>query len=164
MPCAFEGSVSPAPVPVRWRAEFIRNAFVIAGEGAELANLVKLRSQLALEDRVELAGRVTDAGMVEHLARCRAVAFVPWNEDYGFVTVEAFACAKPVITASDSGGPAELVQHGVSGFVTEPSPGALAVALREVMSDRTRAITMGEAGATRVAAMTWPSAVETLLR
>jgi glycosyltransferase involved in cell wall biosynthesis len=136
---------------------------VIAGEGAELANLLKLRSQLALQDRVELAGRVTDAEMLEHLARCRAVAFVPRNEDYGFVTVEAFACAKAVITVADSGGPAELVQHGVTGYVAEPTAEALAVTLRDVMSDRPRAVAMGEVGAARVAAMTWPSAVERLL-
>ena len=92
------------------------------------------------------------------------MAFVPWKEDYGFVTVEAFACAKPVVTVSDSGGPAELVEHGVSGYVAEPTPEALAVSLREVMSDRTRAIRMGEAGARTAAAMTWPGAVEILLR
>jgi len=137
---------------------------VIAGEGAELTNLIKLRAQLCLQDRVEFAGRLNDAELIGHLASCRAVAFVPWNEDYGFVTVEAFACAKPVITVADSGGPAELVQPGVSGYVTEPSPEALAVALREVMSNRSRAITLGEAGAARVATMTWPRAIETLLR
>jgi glycosyltransferase involved in cell wall biosynthesis len=136
---------------------------VIAGEGAELPALVRLRAQLGLEDRVEFVGRLSDAEMIGHLARCRAVAFVPWNEDYGFVTVEAFACAKPVVTVSDSGGPAELVKHGESGFVTDPTPEALAVALRDVMSDRTRAIRLGEAGARQVAAMTWPAAIERLL-
>jgi glycosyltransferase involved in cell wall biosynthesis len=136
---------------------------VIAGEGAELAALVKLRAQLGLQDRVEFAGRLTDAEMVGHLARCRAVAFVPWNEDYGFVTVEAFACAKPVVTVSDSGGPAELVKDGGSGYVTAPTPEALAVGLRDVMADRTRAIRMGEAGAATAASMTWPAAVEALL-
>jgi glycosyltransferase involved in cell wall biosynthesis len=137
---------------------------VIAGEGAELPALVALRAQLGLGDRVTFAGRLSDAEMVGHLARCRAVAFVPWNEDYGFVTVEAFACGKAVVTASDSGGPAELVENGVSGYVAEPTPGAVAVALREVMADRNRAIRMGEAGAVRVASMTWAGAVETLLR
>ena len=137
---------------------------VIAGEGAELPGLVKLRAQLGLQDRVEFAGRLSDAEMVSHLARCRAVAFVPWNEDYGFVTVEAFACAKAVVTVSDSGGPAELVKDGLSGYVTEPTPAALASGLRSVMSDRTQAVRMGEAGAARVASMTWPTAVETLLR
>ncbi len=136
---------------------------VIAGEGGELPALVKLRGQLGLTDRVEFAGRLSDEAMLTHLARCRAVAFVPWNEDYGFVTVEAFACAKPVVTVTDSGGPAELVKDGTSGYVTAPTPEAVAVALRDVMSDRTRAIRMGEAGAATAAGMTWAGAVETLL-
>jgi glycosyltransferase involved in cell wall biosynthesis len=137
---------------------------VIAGEGAELPALMKLRGQLGLQERVEFAGRLTDGEVVSHLARCRAVAFVPWNEDYGFVTVEAFACGKPVVTVEDSGGPAELVEDGVTGSVTDPTPEALAVGLREIISDRTRAIRMGEAGAAKAAAMTWSAAVETLLR
>jgi glycosyltransferase involved in cell wall biosynthesis len=126
--------------------------------------LLKLRNQLGLENRVDFVGRVTDAQMIDHVARCRAVAFVPWNEDYGFVTVEAFMCGKPVITVSDSGGPAELVKHEVTGYVTEPTPEALAVGLRQVMSDRLRAIRMGEAGALTASAMTWPAAVERLLK
>ena len=71
--------------------------------------------------------------MIDHLARCRAVVFPPFNEDYGFVTVEAFMCGKPVITCSDSGGPAELVRDGESGFVTEPTPEALAAAMRALV-------------------------------
>ena len=101
---------------------------------------------------MDFVGRLTDAEMIDHLARCRAVVFAPWNEDYGFVTVEAFMCGKPVLTVSDSGGPSELVEgRRVSGYVTDPTPEALAVALREVMSDRTRAIRMGEAGAVQAA-------------
>lgn len=136
---------------------------VIGGEGAELPVLVRQRNLLGLDDRVEFAGRLTDDQLLTHLARCRAVAFVPWNEDYGFVTVEAFASGKPVITVSDSGGPAELVKDGVSGYVTAPTSEALAEALRAVMSDRTRAIRMGEAGADVASGMTWPKAVERLL-
>jgi len=136
---------------------------VIAGEGAEMAMLIKLRNQLGLEHRVDFVGRLTDAQMIDHLARCRAVAFVPWNEDYGFVTVEAFMCGKPVVTVTDSGGPSELVQDGVNGCVTAPTPEALAAGLRAVMADRTRAIRMGEAGATTARAMTWSNAVARLL-
>ena len=51
----------------------------------------------------------TISQMLDHLARCRAVCFPPYDEDYGFVTVEAFASRKAVVTCSDSGGPAELV-------------------------------------------------------
>ena len=36
------------------------------------------------------------------------------------MTIEAFLAAKPVITATDSGGPLEFVRDGVNGFICEP--------------------------------------------
>jgi hypothetical protein len=74
-----------------------------------------------LSSRVRLIGRIDDRQMLEHLARCRAVCFPPYDEDYGFVTVEAFASRKAVITCTDSGGPAELVSDNVNGRVLRPS-------------------------------------------
>jgi glycosyltransferase involved in cell wall biosynthesis len=136
---------------------------VIAGEGAEADRLVKLRSHLELDHRVQFVGRLDEAGLIEHLARCRAVVFPPWNEDYGFVTVEAFMCGKPVITCHDSGGPSELVRDGENGFVTAPTPEALAAAMRRVMDDRNQSMQMGESGAREAAAMTWPAAIQKLL-
>ena len=137
--------------------------FVIAGEGAELQRLKDLAVQLGIEDRVRLVGRLDDREVIDHLARCRAVVFSPFNEDYGFVTVEAFMCGKPVITCADSGGPSELVRDGQSGYVTDPAPEALAVAMRKVMDDRNLAARMGEEGHRLAAAMTWPDAVQRLL-
>ncbi len=93
-----------------------------------------------------LIGRIDDSQMLEHLAQCRAVCFPPYDEDYGFVTAEAFASRKPVVTCSDSGGPAELVIDDVSGKVCAPRPEALARALRELMDDAAAAERMGQAG------------------
>jgi glycosyltransferase involved in cell wall biosynthesis len=138
--------------------------FVIAGEGAEMQRLQGLATQLDVEHRVQFVGRLTDAEMIDHLARCRAVVFPPFNEDYGFVTVEAFMCGKPVITCADSGGPAELVRDGVSGYVTEPSPEAVAAAMRRVMDDRNLAQGLGEEGHRMAAQMTWSNAIQQLLR
>ncbi len=84
--------------------------------------------------------------MLEHLAKCRAVCFPPYDEDYGFVTVEAFASRKAVMTCTDSGGPAELVVDDVNGKVCAPRPEALAVALRELMDDAATAERLGQAG------------------
>jgi glycosyltransferase involved in cell wall biosynthesis len=137
---------------------------VIAGEGAELQKLQGLAAQLDIAHRVKFIGRVSDREMIEHLARCRAVIFPPFNEDYGFVTVEAFMCGKPVITCSDSGGPAELVRDGVSGFVKDPSPEAIAAAMRALIDDRNLAQRMGDAGYATASQMTWHDAVQELLR
>lgn len=136
---------------------------VIAGEGGALDSLLKLRRQLDLDDRVQFVGRLEDEGLVTHLARCRGVVFPPFNEDYGIVTVEAFASGKPVITCTDSGGPAELVRDGETGFVAEPTPESLASAMRRLVDDRLLATRLGEAGASIAARMTWPDAVRKLL-
>ena len=96
---------------------------------------------------LRFAGRLSEDALTRHLGQCRAVCFVPLREDYGFVTVEAFASGKAVVTCSDSGGPAELVRHDDSGFVCEPTPSALGGALARLMDDRGLAERLGPRGA-----------------
>jgi glycosyltransferase involved in cell wall biosynthesis len=136
---------------------------VIAGEGEERGHLLEQRRRLNLEGRVELVGRLDDAQLLDHLARCRAVVFAPLDEDYGFVTVEAFASQKAVVTCTDSGGPPELVTDGVHGLVTAPTPAALAAGLRRVIDDRDGAQRMGSAARDRGAALRWDETVRRLL-
>ena len=135
---------------------------VIAGEGEEQGRLAAAIARLGLADRVTLAGRLDDAAMLDHLARCRAVCFPPFEEDYGFVTPEAFASRKAVITCRDSGGPAELVEDGVSGLVCDPTPQSLASALRKVTDDRGLAERMGGEAFEAGAKLNWPDAVRQL--
>lgn len=135
---------------------------VIAGEGEEQGRLESLIAARGLGSRVRLAGRLDDAGLLEHLARCRAVCFPPLQEDYGFVTVEAFASRKAVVTCRDSGGPAELVRDGVQGLVCDPAPQALGRALRQLSEDRALAERMGTAAFEAGARLNWPDAVRQL--
>jgi glycosyltransferase involved in cell wall biosynthesis len=135
---------------------------VIAGEGEERARLEGLIAAHGLGSRVQLIGRVGDDELVDHLARCRAVCFPPVQEDYGFVTVEAFASRKAVVTCRDSGGPAELVTDGVHGFVCDPTPVALAGALRQLSDDRGAAERMGAAAFDAGAERNWADTVRRL--
>lgn len=135
---------------------------VIAGDGEERDRLGGLVASLGLSGRVTLAGRLDDAQLLDHLARCRAVCFPPLEEDYGFVTAEAFASRKAVITCRDSGGPAELVQDGVNGFVSEPTPPALSAALRRIMDDGGLAERMGAAAAAAGGKLNWAGVVQQL--
>ena len=136
---------------------------VIAGDGEEEPRLRAMVRELGLDSRVSFIGRVDSAQLVEHLARCRAVCFIPYDEDYGFVTVEAFAARKAVVTCTDSGGPTELVQHGANGLVAAPEPRALAAELAQVMHDQAAAERMGAAGASLAATLTWQRTVPQLL-
>lgn len=136
---------------------------VIAGDGEMRRSLQALVAQLGLEPRVHLIGEVNSEQLVEHLAACRAVCFPARDEDFGFVTVEAFAARKAVVTCTDSGGPAELVHDGVEGFVTSPTPEGLAPALARLVADEALACRMGEAGLQAVSTLTWPRTVQRLL-
>jgi len=136
----------------------------IAGEGDERASLERLAGELGVSNRVTFTGRLTDAELISSLAWCRAVVFPPLQEDYGFVTVEAFAARRAVITCVDSGGPAELVEDGISGFVCQPTPEALAAAMRRLADDRSLAERMGTAAFAAGSRLTWRDTVRKLLQ
>ena len=136
---------------------------VIAGEGEERPALERVTGELGLEGRVTFAGRLSDAQMLDRLARCRAVVFPPLQEDYGFVTVEAFASRRAVITCRDSGGPAELVVDGVSGFICDPTPESMARALRRLADDPALAERMGTAAFEAGARLNWGETVAKLV-
>lgn len=136
---------------------------VLAGEGEERATLECLAAELGVSQRVTFLGRIDDETMLNHLARCRAVSFTPFAEDYGFVTVEAFASRKAVITSRDSGGPTELVADGKTGFVCDPTPAALAQALARISDDVALAERLGTSAAEKAAELSWPEAVKRLV-
>ncbi len=136
---------------------------VIAGDGEERRSLEHLIAERGLGGRVILAGRIDDRQLVDHLARCRAVCFPPFDEDYGLVTMEAFSSSKGVITCQDSGGVSELVVDGESGLVVEPSPAALAQAIRSVFDDSELARRLGSGAAERAAGATWHNTVSKLV-
>jgi glycosyltransferase involved in cell wall biosynthesis len=135
---------------------------VIGGEGEEHVRLIALAAELGVADRVRLTGSLTEAELLDHLARCRAVCFPPFDEDYGFVTAEAFASGKPIVTCRDSGGPAELVESGVNGLVCEPTPDAVARALARLMGDVALAERMGAAALVSAGRSSWAQAVKVL--
>jgi len=136
---------------------------VIIGDGPERENLARLTREKGLEKRVALLGPAGEEAVLNGYATCRAVFFCPRQEDYGLVTVEAFASRKAVVTALDSGGPAELVRDGTTGYVAAPDPAAIAEKLDILASDRRRAEAMGENAYRLVSEMTWDKAVGNLL-
>lgn len=136
---------------------------IVAGEGEQASELRALADRLGVAGRVDFVGRIDDSTKITHLARCRAVSFTPYAEDYGFVTIEAFASAKPVITCRDSGGPAELVEDDRTGVICEPTPASISIALARLVDDRGLAERLGAAAAQRAAATTWDAAVARLL-
>jgi len=135
----------------------------IAGSGPLAGELRKQIAGLGVEDRVELLGFVSAEELVALYAGCRAAYYAPLNEDYGYVTVEAFLSGKPVVTTSDAGGPLEFVSDGESGVVCEPTPESLAAGIDRLWAlDSSRLRDMGEAGRRRVSGISWDRVIDCL--
>jgi len=131
---------------------------VVAGTGPERELLEE-----AAGGRARFVGRVTPGELARLYATCRAVFYGPFDEDFGMLPLEAYRASKPVVTTTDAGGPLDFVVPGETGWVTEPSPEALAVALREALADEQAARRYGEAGKPRADAITWDAALGRLL-
>jgi len=136
---------------------------VVAGEGTQRANVERVAHEAGVADRVDFLGAVDDEQLIVLYRDALAVLYPPYDEDFGYVTLEAFLARRPVITATDSGGPNEFVVDGVNGFSVAPVPDAIAGAINMLARDRARAASMGDAGFDRARTITWDGVIEKLV-
>ena len=118
---------------------------VYAGRGPLQDALRGEARDLGLEARVDFRGFVPEEERVALYAGALAVVYAPFNEDLGYVTLEAFLAEKPVITTRDAGGPLEFVRDGVNGFVAA-DPSGIAAAIDAYATDVALAREHGRAG------------------
>lgn len=135
-----------------WKEAQTEVPLLIAGTGSREAELKKLA---AGEDGIQFLGFVSDEELARYYSEALAVAFVPKQEDFGLVALEALNAAKPVLTCADSGGPTEIIQHKINGWVSSPTPEAIAQGMRFFASDKQAAKEMGEAGREMSRQISW---------
>lgn len=130
-----------------------------------LEHLQDLAETLKIESRVEWLGHVTEEEKRDLYARCLGVLFVPLDEDYGYVTLEAMLSNKAIITCKDSGGPLEFVQDHRTGLVCDSQVSSLANAMDEFWENRSTVKKWGQAGRESYDSLdiTWDHVVERLL-
>jgi glycosyltransferase involved in cell wall biosynthesis len=157
-------SVKRADLGVRALAGIDRPIrLVLAGDGTQRAHVERLADDLGVRDRVDFLGSVGDDQLVALYAGALGVLYAPFDEDFGYVTLEAFLARKPVITCDDSGGPLEFVQDGVNGLVRPPAPDAIAEAVNGLARARATAASLGDAGYERARGITWDGVIDRLV-
>jgi glycosyltransferase involved in cell wall biosynthesis len=126
---AFLGRMSPEKGPevairVAERARIpLRIAAKVGGDDKEYFEAVV--EPLLDHPLVEFVGEIDDAHKAEFLGNARALLFpIRWPEPFGLVMIEAMACGTPVV-AFDYGSVAEVVQHGMNGFIVHSEEEAL---------------------------------------
>lgn len=131
-----------------------------------LDHLKRRARQLGISDRIEFLGRISFEAMIHQYANARAVLFVPSEEDYGYVTLEAMLSSKAVITCADSGGPTEFIENEKEGHVCAPDPDAIAAAMDLFWQHPQRAREYGDRALKRYqdSGISWEHVVQALLQ
>ena len=123
-----------------------------------------IASELGLADRLDWRRAVPQDELPDYYAAATLFAAPSRHETFGLAALEAMACGAPVV-ASNVGGLRGLVADGETGALVPPGDAsAWAFALSEMLRRPSRARRMGEAGAERSRAFTWPRTAGELLR
>ncbi|GAH80034.1 unnamed protein product, partial [marine sediment metagenome] len=136
---------------------------LIVGEGIIKEKLVDLVEKYNIKEKVEFLGFVDDDRLLDLYANCLCVFFAPLDEDYGFITIEAFNSEKPVITLSDSGGVLEFVKHEKNGFISKEDPREIAKIFDYLYENKSIAKKLGAEGKKTVEFITWDYVIDNLL-
>jgi glycosyltransferase involved in cell wall biosynthesis len=131
------------------RPRFPELRVVVAGDGFERPELIKLAESLGIAEQVTFLGWVPNSELPPYY-RAAAISVIPsLEEGFGIPAAEAMGCETPVV-ASDAGGLPEVVEHGVTGLVVpRGDSAALAEAMGALLADPARRAAMGRAGRER---------------
>lgn len=132
----------------------------IAGTGPDEG---RLREIAGSDARIRFLGFVNDEMLLDLYAGSLAVPFVPLEEDFGLVALEAMMAGKPVITSHDAGGATELVTDGETGLIAEPDPHDIARAMARLHGSPELARSMGVRARERAEQVTWDRVCHALL-
>jgi len=151
------------------RIDMIINAYLktkteiplkIAGTGPLSEEFKKLTKD---DPRIELLGFISDDELIKYYSNAYAVLFVPYDEDYGLITIEAMMSKKPVITFNDTGGVVEFVEDKKTGLISNPDINELAKNIDFLSDNNELCKEMGKNARKKVENITWKNTVESLL-
>jgi glycosyltransferase involved in cell wall biosynthesis len=138
---------------------------IFAGGTRDSSHYESMIKRLGVSDRVCLRGFVSESEMIDLYAGALSICYLPFDEDYGYVTLEAMLSGKPVVVAQDGGGATEFVESESEGFIVEPEPRAIADALDRLYADRELARLMGARGLEKIKAfnLSWQNVVNKII-
>ncbi|MCR5719094.1 MAG: glycosyltransferase family 4 protein, partial [Lachnospiraceae bacterium] len=120
--------------------------------------------ELAKDDsRIKFLGYVSKEELEKYYSDALVIPYFPYDEDYGYITVEAMLRKKPVITTKDSGGPNEFVKDNETGFSVDFDEKAIAEKIDYLVKNPDEAKRMGANGYKLVKDINWESAIEKLI-
>jgi D-inositol-3-phosphate glycosyltransferase len=129
--------------PARWNSEQRR--------------LDTLRHEFGVVDAICFAGAKPQDQLAYYYAAADLTTMPSHYESFGMAALEGLAAGRPVV-ATNAGGPAFIVEDGVSGLHVPPNnPEALADRLERLLADDSLRASMGNAARERAIRFGWPT-------
>jgi glycosyltransferase involved in cell wall biosynthesis len=136
---------------------------VIVGTGSKESHIKNMVQKFGLQDRVKMLGFVDDEELLRLYANCFSVYYAPYDEDYGYVTIESFLSKKPIVTCEDSGGIMEFAEHDVNSKIAgTPDARAIADCVNRLYNDPATCKKFGEMGYSAVKDISWDDVINRL--
>jgi glycosyltransferase involved in cell wall biosynthesis len=142
---------------------------IVAGAAAtreQLEYIENIVKKNHLRKKVKIIGRwISEEDKINLFAKSLGCIFIPYDEDYGYVSLEAHHSKKTVITTHDSGAILEIVEDGLNGLVVSPEPRTIAEAMDKLYYNRALAKRMGEEGYDKLLSLNinWNNVVKKLV-
>ena len=133
----------------------------IAGIGPQEEELKTLISN---NPQIELLGHISDNELLDYYANAYAVIFIPKEEDYGYITIEAMNCEKPVITMEDSGGVLEFVEDNITGLIAKSNIQDLSQKIAYLSKNKDITISLGKNAKEKVKNISWQNVTSNLFK
>lgn len=128
------------------------------GQGPVRDAMQQYAKSLGLRGHVQFHGRTAEVTRVYDQSLC--LINPSHLESFGMTLIEAMARKRPVI-ATRAGGPAEIIEDGVTGFLVECGDAeAMAQRMEDLLKDPALATAMGQRGFARVQSRFSPDAAE----
>ena len=121
----------------------------VVGDGNDRRNLEAFANQFPYQQQIEFLGKVSDSELCRLYEESMVFAMPSKGEGFGLVYLEAMAHGLPCI-CSDVDAAREVVVHGESGFIVDPSnPFDLAERILQLLGQPELRRRMGQAGKER---------------
>jgi len=155
----------------RWKKiDFLINAWqqvnsdiklYIAGTGEDEAYFKKLAAN---DERIHFLGKINDQELADYYSKCLFVPFAPINEDYGFVTLEAFRSKKMVLSCDDSGEPANMIINNINGYVVPRDEKAFAAQVDLICTNKNKTKQLGEQAYALSEKINWQNTIQEITK
>lgn len=166
--------IYPSRIDIKKRQQLLLEAMqyvktdakiMIVGTGPNENELRSLAKKLKVNKKVLFHGYASDDELINLYANSFGVAYTPYDEDYGYITIEAFLSKKPVITTCDSGGPLEFVDDGINGYILNLDAKEIAEKIDYLFENKDIAKSMGMQGYKKIQGMniTWDNVINELV-